>query len=63
MEHCTETDFSSPICIFLISAAVNFFLHRYAFMTVIIGGTLGFIRYFSVNCYKKGIDCPFPFNF
>ena len=56
-------DFSTPIGIFIICAVANCFLNRFAFMTIVIGGFLGFLRYIAVNCYRKGVYCPFPFNF
>jgi hypothetical protein len=63
MEHCMELDVGCSICIFLLCAAINCFLSRYAFMTIIIGGALGFVRYYGYNCYRLGTDCPFPFGF
>ena len=58
-----ELDVGCSICIFIISGAVNCFLNRYAFMTILIGGGLGYMRYIGINCYRLGTYCPFPFNF
>jgi len=63
MEHCIEVDLACPICIFIICAVINCFMNRYAFMTILIGGMLGYARYISQHCYKLGTHCPGIFNF
>ena len=63
MEHCIQVDLACPICIFIICAVVNCFMSRYAFMTILIGGILGYARYISHHCYKLGTHCPGIFNF
>ena len=63
MEHCMELDRSCAVCIFIMCAAINCFLSKYAFMTIIIGGFLGCIRYLAVHCYRLGTHCPFPFYY
>lgn len=63
MEHSMQLDTACSIQIFIICAAANYFLSRYAFMTIIIGGALGFARYVALYCYKLGSHCFGPFNF
>lgn len=48
MEHCMQLDTACAIQIFIICATANYFLSRYAFMSILIGGALGFMRYVAV---------------
>lgn len=63
LRHCTTIDVSCPICIFIISAYMNYFLNRFSFLLILIGGLLAYMRYISLVCYRSGEYCPFPFNF
>lgn len=54
---------ATSVCIFIVSAFVNYFIGKYSFAIILMGGMLAYIRYFSVVCYRKGEYCPFPFNF
>lgn len=51
------------MCIFIVSAYVNYFIGRYSFAIILLGGVLAYLRYISVVCYREGTYCPFPFNF
>jgi hypothetical protein len=63
MEHAMQLDLACSVQVFIICAAANYFLSRYAFMTILIGGMLGFARYVALYCYKLGTDCFGPFDF
>ena len=58
-----QLDTACAVQIFIICAVVNYFLARYAFMTVLVGGALGFMRYVAVYCYRYGTHCFGPFKF
>lgn len=63
LKHCFLVDVATSICIFIVSAFVNYFIGKYSFAIILMGGMLAYVRYFSVVCYRKGEYCPFPFNF
>lgn len=63
MNHCMQYDISSPLCIFFISIFLNYFIGRYSFVIILLGGFFGYVRHFALNCYRYGTYCPFPFNF
>ncbi len=56
-------DLSCPICIFMISAYLNYLLGRYSFLIIVLGGLLAYVRHIAVTCYRLSVYCPFPFNF
>lgn len=63
MKHSMSVDLACSICIFIIGTILNFFLNRYSYLVILLGGLLAYLRYISVVCYRDGTYCPFPFNF
>ena len=63
LKHCFYIDVATTMCIFIVSAYVNYFIGRYSFAIILLGGVLANLRYISVVCYREGTYCPFPFNF
>jgi uncharacterized membrane protein len=63
LKHCFVVDIASTICIFILSAYINYFIGNYSYAIILMGGFLAYMRYSSIVCYRKGEYCPFPFNF
>jgi hypothetical protein len=61
LQHCFETDISTPLCIFVLSVFLNYLMNRYACLIILLGGLLAYIRYLGLVCYRANLNCPLPF--